>query len=94
MYASRFIGARGYLVTYRLTDPLYILDLSDTADPKVAGALEDRLLAVQRLVVDVFGHHHMRHQAGRGQPLQAGGVKRVEHAHDNRAGLHQGDFAV
>jgi hypothetical protein len=40
LYASRFIGNRGYLVTYRLTDPLYILDLSNPADPKVAGALE------------------------------------------------------
>lgn len=40
LYASRFLGNRGYLVTYRLTDPLYVLDLSDPADPKVAGALE------------------------------------------------------
>jgi hypothetical protein len=40
LYASRFIGNRGYLVTYRLTDPLYILDLSDPANPKVAGELE------------------------------------------------------
>jgi len=40
LYASRFLGNRGYLVTYRLTDPLYILDLSNPADPKVAGALE------------------------------------------------------
>jgi hypothetical protein len=40
LYASRFIGHRGYLVTYRLTDPLYVLDLANPADPKVAGALE------------------------------------------------------
>ena len=40
LYASRFIGNRGYLVTYRLTDPLYVLDLSNPADPKVAGELE------------------------------------------------------
>jgi hypothetical protein len=39
LYASRFIGARGYLVTYRLTDPLYVLDLSDPTDPRVAGEL-------------------------------------------------------
>jgi hypothetical protein len=37
LYGSRFIGSRGYLVTYRLTDPLCILDLSNPADPKVAG---------------------------------------------------------
>lgn len=40
LYASRFIGARGYIVTYRLIDPLYVLDLSNPADPKVAGQLE------------------------------------------------------
>ncbi len=40
LYASRFIGRRGYLVTYRLTDPLYVLDLSNPADPKVAGELQ------------------------------------------------------
>ncbi len=39
LYASRFLGARGYLVTYRLTDPLYVLDLSNPTDPKVAGEL-------------------------------------------------------
>lgn len=39
LYASRFLGPRGYLVTYRLTDPLYVLDLSDPADPQVAGEL-------------------------------------------------------
>lgn len=40
LYATRFLGARGYLVTYRLTDPLYVLDLSNPADPKVAGELQ------------------------------------------------------
>jgi hypothetical protein len=39
LYASRFIGSRAYLVTYRLTDPLYVLDLSNPSDPKVAGEL-------------------------------------------------------
>lgn len=40
LYASRFIGARGYLVTFRLTDPLYVLDLSVPTDPKLTGELE------------------------------------------------------
>jgi uncharacterized secreted protein with C-terminal beta-propeller domain len=40
LYASRFVGTRGYLVTYRLTDPLYVLDLSNPKDPKVAGELQ------------------------------------------------------
>ncbi len=40
LYASRFIGTRGYLVTYRLTDPLYVLDLAQPTDPKLAGELQ------------------------------------------------------
>ncbi len=40
LYASRFLGTRGYLVTYRLTDPLYVLDLSNPTDPKIAGELQ------------------------------------------------------
>jgi hypothetical protein len=36
----RFVGDRGYLVTFRRTDPLYVLDLSNASDPKLAGALE------------------------------------------------------
>ena len=38
--AVRFIGTRGYVVTFRSIDPLYVLDLADPADPRVAGALE------------------------------------------------------
>jgi len=40
IYATRFLGNRGYLVTYRLTDPLYVLDLSDPLDPKIGGELQ------------------------------------------------------
>ena len=40
VYAVRFVGDRGYLVTFRQVDPLYVLDLSDPADPRSAGVLE------------------------------------------------------
>jgi hypothetical protein len=40
VYAVRFAGDRGYVVTFRRTDPLYVLDLSDPADPKTVGELE------------------------------------------------------
>ncbi|MBO9532818.1 MAG: beta-propeller domain-containing protein [Solirubrobacteraceae bacterium] len=40
IYAARFIGDVGYLVTFRQTDPLYTLDLSDPSKPKVAGELK------------------------------------------------------
>jgi uncharacterized secreted protein with C-terminal beta-propeller domain len=40
IYSVRFIGARGYVVTFRQTDPLYSLDLSDPAKPAVTGQLK------------------------------------------------------
>lgn len=40
LYASRFLGDRAYLVTFRQTDPLYVVDLSNPSDPYVAGELE------------------------------------------------------
>ncbi|HEX9774592.1 MAG TPA: beta-propeller domain-containing protein [Actinomycetota bacterium] len=38
--AVRFIGDLGYVVTFRQVDPLYVVDLSDPADPRVAGELK------------------------------------------------------
>ncbi|NOT86542.1 MAG: hypothetical protein HOP02_17555, partial [Methylococcaceae bacterium] len=40
LYAARFIGNRGYLVTFKTTDPLYILDFKDPAKPEVLGELK------------------------------------------------------
>jgi hypothetical protein len=40
IYGVRFIENRGYVVTFRQLDPLYLLDLSDPADPRAAGVLE------------------------------------------------------
>lgn len=40
VYAVRFVGDRGYVVTFRQVDPLYVLDLSNPADPFTAGVLE------------------------------------------------------
>jgi hypothetical protein len=40
LYASRFLGERAYLVTFRQTDPLYIIDLADPVNPSIAGELE------------------------------------------------------
>jgi Beta propeller domain len=36
----RFIGDLGVVVTFRQTDPLYTLDLSDPADPQLVGELK------------------------------------------------------
>jgi hypothetical protein len=40
IHAVRFLGDTGYVVTFRRTDPLYTLDLSDPADPVVTGELK------------------------------------------------------
>lgn len=42
IYAVRFVGDRGYVVTFRQVDPLYTLDLSDPTRPRVAGQLKIR----------------------------------------------------
>ena len=38
--AVRFLGERGFVVTFRQTDPLYTLDMSDPTAPSVVGELK------------------------------------------------------
>ena len=40
IYAVRFLGDRGYVVTFREVDPLYVLDLSEPTSPAVSGELK------------------------------------------------------
>ena len=40
IYAARFMGERLYLVTFRETDPLFVIDLSDPRNPAVLGELQ------------------------------------------------------
>ena len=40
IFGVRFIGERGYVVTFRQVDPLYVVDLSDPAAPRVRGELK------------------------------------------------------
>ncbi|HHX87466.1 MAG TPA: hypothetical protein GX693_04705 [Firmicutes bacterium] len=40
IYAARFMGDRGYLVTFRTVDPLFVLDLTDPGRPVVLGELK------------------------------------------------------
>jgi hypothetical protein len=39
MRSSRFVGNRGYVVTFRQVDPLFALDLSEPTDPQLMGEL-------------------------------------------------------
>ncbi|MCA9667498.1 MAG: beta-propeller domain-containing protein, partial [Myxococcales bacterium] len=60
LFATRFDGDRAYVVTFRQTDPLWVIDLSKPQAPRIVGELQvpgwsdfiyprgDRLLAVGR----------------------------------------------
>ncbi len=40
IYSTRFMGERGYLVTFRQVDPLFVIDLSDPNNPRELGYLK------------------------------------------------------
>jgi uncharacterized secreted protein with C-terminal beta-propeller domain len=60
VYAVRFIGETGYVVTFRQVDPLYTIDLSNPNRPRVAGELK------------IPGYSAYLHPVGEGQLLGVG----------------------
>ncbi|ERI95205.1 hypothetical protein HMPREF1982_00430 [Clostridiales bacterium oral taxon 876 str. F0540] len=40
IYSTRFMGDRAYMVTFKLTDPLFVIDLKTPSSPKVLGELK------------------------------------------------------
>ena len=40
IFSTRFMGDKGYLVTFRQIDPFFVLDLSNPTNPKVTGELK------------------------------------------------------
>jgi uncharacterized secreted protein with C-terminal beta-propeller domain len=40
IHSARFMGERGYLVTFKKTDPLFVIDLKDPTNPQVLGELK------------------------------------------------------
>ncbi len=40
IFATRFMGDKGYLVTFRQIDPFFVLDLSEPTSPKMVGELK------------------------------------------------------
>ncbi len=40
LYGVRFAGDRAYGITFQVVDPLYVFDLTNPADPRIAGELE------------------------------------------------------
>ena len=41
VYAARYLGDMAYFVTYRNMNPLFAVDLSDSANPVILGGTED-----------------------------------------------------
>jgi hypothetical protein len=60
IYAVRYFGDTAYVVTFRETDPLYTVDLSDPAAPKVTGELK------------ITGYSAYLHPAGDGRLIGVG----------------------
>ena len=60
IYSVRFIGEVGYVVTFRQTDPLYTIDLSDPAAPRMVGELK------------IPGYSSYLHPAGDGRLIGIG----------------------
>jgi hypothetical protein len=60
IYAVRFVGPTGYVVTFRQTDPLYVVDLRDAAQPRVTGELK------------INGYSAYLHPAGNGRLIGVG----------------------
>jgi inhibitor of cysteine peptidase len=40
IYSMRFMGDKGYMVTFKKVDPFFVLDLKDPKDPKILGKLK------------------------------------------------------
>ncbi|MEJ2856127.1 MULTISPECIES: beta-propeller domain-containing protein [unclassified Saccharothrix] len=60
IYSVRFVGPVGYVVTFRQTDPLYTLDLSDPTKPRKVGELK------------ITGYSAYLHPAGDGKLIGVG----------------------
>ena len=60
IFAVRFLGDIGYVVTFRQTDPLYTIDLSDPSNPRTAGELK------------ILGYSAYLHPMGEGLLLGVG----------------------
>jgi hypothetical protein len=60
IYAVRYFGNTAYVVTFRQTDPLYTVDLSNPAAPKVTGELK------------ITGYSAYLHPAGDGRLIGVG----------------------
>lgn len=101
VFGTRFVGDRAYIVTFLRVDPLWIVDLSDPANPQVRGKLEvpgwsnylhplgDRLLAVGvengRAALSLFDVKDAAHPGLLSKVLLGEGWSWTEAGHDEKA---------
>ena len=74
IYSVRFMGKKAYIVTFRTIDPLFVIDLSDPAAPKVLGALKipgysDYLHPYDENHIIGFGKDTVEYSYGYGDPV-------------------------
>ncbi|HEX6075920.1 MAG TPA: beta-propeller domain-containing protein [Micromonosporaceae bacterium] len=79
IYAVRFLGPVGYVVTFRQVDPLYVVDLRDPRRPKVTGELK------------ITGYSAYLHPAGPGRLI---GVGQEANRQGQRLGIQVSLFDV
>lgn len=83
----RFVGATGYVVTFRQTDPLFVVDLSDPAAPALRGELEIPGYSAYLHPLDdghLLGIGQEADAAGMTQGLQASVFDVTDPAHPSR----------
>jgi Beta propeller domain len=70
LYATRFVGDKAYIVTWHVTDPLFVVDVADATAPRIMGQvqipgfstyihpLDDTHLLTIGRETDMTGHQH------------------------------------
>ena len=70
LYATRFVGDKAYIVTWHVTDPLFVVDVADSHAPRIMGQvqipgfstyihpLDDTHLLTIGRETDMTGHQH------------------------------------
>lgn len=74
IYSARFMGDMGFFVTYRQTDPLFSVDLSDPSKPVLLGALK---ISGFSEYLHPYGENRLLGIGWETQVLNSGGTKTV-----------------
>jgi uncharacterized secreted protein with C-terminal beta-propeller domain len=81
IYSARFMGDKAYMVTFKETDPLFVMDISNPSSPKVLGELKvpgfsNYLHPLDDTHLIGFGYDVFSKDVGNGQEvIMTGGMK-------------------